>query len=162
MKDKKCAIAAAVVLALIAQGCASSALNRKIDNEMAQETSIKTHADLRNETGQLIQTAPGLTAEQRSKLATLRDSTRAQLDTMWMQSLKLRSLLLKDLVSANYDVDEVELIKRRIRDLESKRLTVTFDAVEQANQILGHETYESRQRIMDAFFEGHRGGWDRD
>lgn len=153
-----------VVIALASagffQGCASAALNTKIDRELAQESAVKSRTDLRKEAGQLIQTTPGLTADQRSKLSSLRDTTRAQLDAMAGQSLKLRSVLLKTLVAANYNDDEVELIKQRIKDLEEKRLTVTFNAVEQANQILGHETEANRQRIMDEFFETRAGRWE--
>ena len=145
-------------LAIALQGCAHSALETRVDNEVAQESRIKTSSDLRAESAHLIQSAPNLTLDQRSKLTNLRAATEIQIDLARAQSLKLRSVLMKDLISTHYDADEVALIKQKMRDLENKRLSVTFNAVEEANTIMGHGLIENRTRMMDGFFEGHNGG----
>lgn len=145
----------AMTSAVTLQGCAHSAENKRVDNEVAQENSVKSRADLSTEAGQLIQNSPGLTAEQRSKLSALRDSTRAKIDEIASESLRLRSVLIKDLISTNYNANEVELIENRMKKAEDKRLSVTFNAVEQANTILGHDVTPNREQIMDDLFQGH-------
>lgn len=146
---------------LVFQGCAHSALDAKVDQEMAQETTVKTNADLRAESSQLLQTAPGLTSDQRARLVALRDATRSQLDSLWSQSLKLRAVLIKDLITAKYNEEEVDLIKDRMKKIEDQRLAVTFNAVEQANTILVHEpALPNHQELMNEFFfegSGHGG-----
>jgi hypothetical protein len=134
------------------QSCAHSNLDRKIDSEIAQESSIKTHADLRKEASQLIESAADLTDEQRKQLLALRDSMRTQLDALGVQSLKLRSILIKDLLATRYDEDEVELIEHRMKDVEEKSLSVTLKAIEEANKILGHQAVANRQ-LVERFWD---------
>jgi hypothetical protein len=134
----------------ILQGCAHSALEKHVDQEVTQESAVKNNADLRAEADQLIETAPGLSADQRARLSALRNTTRAQTDEMWAQSLKLRSVLIKDLITTNYNEDEVELIKQRIRNLEDKRLSLMFSAVERANTILGRQAM-ANPRLIDEY-----------
>lgn len=155
MKTKRSVFTIAVVAAIALQGCAHSSTEQKVDRKLSDETSIKTHSDLREETDNVLKSTPGLSDDQRVKLAALRDSTRTRLDALYAQSLKLRSVLIKDLITTNYNEDEVELIKSRIKTVEDKRLSLIFDAVEQANLILGHLVLTNRQVIMDGFFEGH-------
>jgi PBP1b-binding outer membrane lipoprotein LpoB len=138
--------------ALALQGCAHSAAERHVDQEVAQETAVKSRSDIGAEAGALIQTAPGLSDDQRARLSAVRASTHAQLDELGAQSLKLRALLVKDLISTDYNEDEVELIKKRIKKLENKRLSVIFGAVEQTNSILGREAAANR-RMMDEIFQ---------
>ena len=141
------------VLAL--QGCAHSALEKQVDDKVAQENTVKNHAELQTQANQMIDSSTSLTAEQKSKLSALRTSTRSQTDQMWEQSLKLRSLLVKDLISSSYNEDEAELIKERIKTLEDQRLTVLFGAVDQANKILGHQAAQNQYIVHGFFYEGH-------
>ena len=50
---------------------------------------------------------------------------------------------MKDLISTHYDMDEVNLIKARLSDLEDRRLTVIFDAIAKANTIMGRQSRDS-------------------
>jgi hypothetical protein len=152
-KPKWILLALTSTAALHLQGCAQTPLDKRVDREVAQENTINTQADLKSEASRIIQTTPGLTDEQRIKLGALRKTTRAQTDALWTQSVKLRSVLMKDLITTNYNENEVELIKKKIKDLEDKRLSVTFNAVEQANTILGHNILKNQEPIMDTFFD---------
>lgn len=148
------AMASTLALPLTLQGCAQTAVQKRVDTEVAQENTVNTRSELRAEADQTIKTAPGLTDEQRTRLLALRTATSAQSDELRLQSLKLRSVLIKDLITTNYDQDEVALIKKRMRDVEDQRLSLVFKAVEDANVILGHD-YANRENIMDVYFEGH-------
>ena len=128
-----------LVGAVALQGCAHSAQEKRLDAKVSQETEVNSKADLQAEASDLIESAPTLSADQRSRLRELRDSTRARLDDLSSNSLKLRAVLIKDLISTQYDEREVELIKSKIRKLENERINTIFGSVEKANKILGHE-----------------------
>lgn len=135
-------------------GCAHARLEKQIDEKMAQESSIKTHADLLAEGTDMIRSASGLTEEQRQKLTRLKADTESQLDPLREQSLKLRALLVQDLLATPYNEDEVELIKNRLSAIEDRRLDVMFSAVTNANQILGRQA-QPNHTIVEGFIEGH-------
>lgn len=143
-----------VAATLAIQGCAHGQLEKRIDEKVAQETQVKTRADVSEEAKESIERASGLTQDQRSQLLSLRESTHAQMDRLINQSLRLRAVLVKDLISTAYDEDEVQLIKRKIRDVEKQRVSEIFDATDQANRILGREAVNNR-KVLDEMFEPH-------
>lgn len=147
----------ASVLAMGAFSCSHGALDQKIDQEVAQETSVKTRSDLIQEASSVLDNASDLSAEQRDQLKALRSSVTGKMDQLYSQNLKLRSVLIKDLVAKDYNEDEVELIKARIKYNEDKRLTLIFEAVEKAKGILGHALLANRH-IVEEFMEGGREG----
>ena len=142
---------------LLLQSCSHGGLNQQLDHKLAEEGAITTRADLNTETGQLIESAPGLTLDQKTKLSALKTLTQNRVDSIHSQSLKLQSVLIKDLVSTHYDEDEVSLIQSRMKSLEEQRLTLLFDAVKQANTLLDRESLLNRA-LIGQFFEGHTHG----
>lgn len=139
------------------QGCASAALDKRVDEKLAGETAIQNRTELSADATRRIDSASGLSAEQRAQLTELRKSTSAEIAALGSQSLKLRALLVRDLITTNYDEDEVALIKQRIKTVEDKRVSLIFDAVEKANSILGRQA-KSNADLMGEFFEEPRGG----
>ncbi|MBI3556267.1 MAG: hypothetical protein HY074_08385 [Deltaproteobacteria bacterium] len=156
MRNEKIATVLLVGSVFVFQGCAHGGLDKRLDAKLSGENTVKARADLQAEAGQLIEAAPGLSADQRSNLTALRETVRTQTDAIRERSLKLRSVLIKDLMSASYDEDEVELVKERIKNLEDQRLSALFNAVERANAILGRQA-SANQQIVHDFFEhaGH-------
>lgn len=134
---------------LFVAGCAHS--DRKLDDKVSQESAVQRREDLHSETKQEFKSAR-LTPEQRAKLSELRKSVRAQEKDIWQNTLKLRAVLVKDLLSEKYNPVEVKQIKRRMWDLENKRLTLIYRAIDDANKVLGHFTAEDHSMI-DEFFE---------
>ena len=137
---------------LLLQGCGHGALEKRLDAKIEAESQIKTRADVTREARDSILGVPGLSQNQRSALLELREATRAQMDSFTVQSLRLRSVLVKDLISTAYDENEVQLIKNRIRDLEDKRVSAIFDGVDEANRILGRKNWKN-WRAMEDFLE---------
>lgn len=145
---------AALSFMILIQGCAHTQFDRHIDDQLAQERDVKTRADLHLEGATAIQTASGLDDVQRQKLTDLRIKTVEQLDPLWERSLKLREVLVRDLISTPYDEDEVELIKVRLKKISDQRLTIMFDAVKQANLILGRQA-KKNEEMIDVLFDSH-------
>jgi hypothetical protein len=68
------------------------------------------------------------------------------------RSLKLRSILYKDLAAAKFNRKEVDLIKSRIKEVEKKKIGTLLDAVEKANLILGNEALQNEKNLNDFYF----------
>jgi len=134
-------------------GCSHAELRQRVDAKVAQEASVNTRSELHAETLQLIKTAPGVSDAQKAELLRISKTAQTQSDQLVENSRKLRSVLIQDMVSPKYDEDEVELIKDRLRDLEDKRVSVLFDAVEQANLVLGHDAHNHSQ-LVRSFVSG--------
>lgn len=138
-------------------GCSHAVLDQRINEKVAREPAINTRSELNAEVEKLIESTPGLSKEQKAGLLGLSTSTREQVNQILAASLKLRSVLVNDMIAKDYDEDEVEMIKDRLRDLEDKRVSVLFDAVDQANTILGRDA-RLHPEIVHAFVDGHRVG----
>ena len=129
-------------------GCGHAAIEREIDQKVLQENEIKTRSDLYAEADLMIKNSSDLSAEQKPQLLALRDSTRKALEENWVTSLKLKSVLIKDLVVTDYNENEVELIKTKIRKLTQKRLSIIFQAADKTTEILGRQA-QSHGQIME-------------
>ena len=70
--------------------------------------------------------------------------------------MKLRALLIQDTLASADNSDEVALVKERLKNIENKRLSFVFDAVEQANSILGRQAPEN-QNLMYEMLDIHAG-----
>jgi ABC-type branched-subunit amino acid transport system ATPase component len=146
---------ALVVLSALGSGCAHNAVEKSVDQKLTTEEP-KNRAALAEEAKRSIETAPGLTDEQRKKLTELRASVRTELDSLAGQSAKLRSLLIQDVLASQENPDEVKVVKKRLKSVENKRLAVIFDAVDKANSILGREA-RANAGLFDDFTGAHDG-----
>ena len=136
------------------QACSHAEVDKKIDQKLSEESNVKTRSDLRGEAAKAIQADASLTDEQKARLNALRDSVRTQDEALRTQSLQLRAVLIKNLLSNDYSEKESAQLKDRIRKIEEKRVNITFDGVDKANKILGHKDITAHREIMNNFFEG--------
>jgi hypothetical protein len=123
----------------------------RLDRKMATEPVAKSGRELREQADRLIRMSPALSARQRSELLELRTATSAELDRIANESLRLRAVLVKD-VLARGSRKEMGLIETRLKSLEQDRLSTLFGAVHQANTMLGR--WASRnERLESAVFD---------
>ena len=141
-------------LGLSLAGCAHQNLNQKIDRKMDAEPGTLTMADLGREAQESIQSDKTLNASQKSALMDLVVTSRGKSDALRIQSLKLRAVLIKDVMSPDYDQQEVDQVKRRIKDIEDQRLTNTFESLDRANTIMGRPSAEN-ERILRSVYQLH-------
>jgi hypothetical protein len=123
--------------------CATGHVETQLDDKVAHENTVKSRADLRLESDRLIATAPGLKTEQRTQLMALRDSTRRKSNLLRAESLRLRAVLIQDLMAPDFSAAEVALVKKKLTDVEHERLQVFFSSIHGINTVLGR--FESRQ-----------------
>ena len=136
-------------MGLFIAGCAQKAVENNLSAKMAEEPNVSGALELQLDAGFLIEKS-NLTSEQKKKLRTLQASTVKQQAQLREESLKLRSILIKDTLSSNYNKSEVLMIQNRIEKVEHRRVALTFETLDKANGILGRETHaEENVRLLD-------------
>lgn len=153
MKNKYSIVLGLMVGVSLLQGCSHN-VAKVLDEKLAQEQEVPNQAALRVESGQAIEKTPGLTTEQRTKLISLREKLRAEMSKLQEESLKLRGILIKDVISPTYDDAEVTLIKQRLESVEKQRLAAIFQTIDKANDILGRPTADHARIMHDLFTAG--------
>lgn len=131
--------------------CASQA-EKNVDQKLTQVTPAASPQAIQSSVADSIESTPGLTVEQKSKLRSLSTSTRSQIGEIRNESMKVQSLLLHEVFSEKSKASEIRVLKRKMKDLENKRLAVIFKSVDEARAILGKSSTESSQRIIHEFF----------
>jgi Spy/CpxP family protein refolding chaperone len=141
--------------ALALGGCAIGRAERRLDQDLAQAPSPATPAQVRQEVDRAIAEAPNLTDPQRAQLRALRGRSCETLDNLQRQRLALEAALIKELVAPSFDAKEAAAVERRMRDLDSARLSLLFDAVAKANAILGREA-SRHEKLIQALMRENR------
>ena len=142
-------LAAVLFLAAGYIGCSGKSLDTQLTENLATTPSVQNSAELASRTNDLIDQSQ-ISESQKIKLKKLGESTSQQLHLSYENSLKLRSLLIKEVLSKKYSRDEVHLLQRKIKKNEDKRLALMFDTIDKVNGILGRETHsEEAQRMID-------------
>ena len=139
-------------------GCASARMNRNLDAKLASESVSLRRVDLDAQASQLIDGMSALSLEKRASLIALKESVRSELDRDTEHSLQLRSVLMKDVISLADNTEEVEVIKQRLRKVENARLTTLFNAIDQANAVLGKQRDAAGDFFNDFLFHDFASG----
>lgn len=132
--------------------CASKT-EKKIDQELISKPRIQNRDELRDLATTQIETSPNLNAEQKSKLIQLRNETRVSLDQKVQESLQLRRLLIQEVLGPQYDSQKISVIKSKLQKTEKSRINILFQAVDQANTILGRDQ-ELRRQYFENLLDG--------
>lgn len=123
-------------------------LNDKLAHEVTPRDQGELHQNAKHE----IETAPGLSDDQRSKLLAVRESYEKETGKIREELLRLKAVLMKDVITTDYNQAEVDLIEGRINRLERKRVTALFRAVKDANRVLGHQV-EKNPSILKIYID---------
>ena len=141
-----------LLLGFLLVSCAQKAVEKQIDQKLAQEVSVKSDDDLRKESDRLIAES-NLKPEQKTQLAEVRKNWMDKSLAMRDESLQIRSLLLKDLLNPTYNQKEVLALQKRLKKNEQKRISLLLESINKTNKILGHgpSPDERRKAIGDTF-----------
>ena len=141
---------------LVAPGCSHSKVNQDIDSKLKNEPDFTKREEVSESARETIEDATNLTAPQKQSLLALHQRVRTEASELRHESLKLRALLVSELISPTYREDEVRQIKKRIENLDHRQLSLVFKAVDDADKILGHHLPEN-ERVMRLFDEAPHG-----
>ena len=142
-----------IALSILAGGCASQT-QKQVDQDLAKTPAIASPQELHDQTTAKINEDPRLTEDQRAKLKAVQAKFVEQAAVAREESLKLRSLLVDQLLAKSYKPREVSAIKGRIHAAEERRLEATFKAADEVSKILGHNESQvqddiQRRRMME-------------
>jgi hypothetical protein len=124
-----------LVLALV--GCSSAQENRALDQKVSQQGDVTSSADLTHKLKSLDRHTPGLTPDKQAKLQSIQQRTRAKLDANREESLKVRALLIQDVLAAKPNQKEINAAKSRLKQLSKDRIDAIFTAADDTNEALG-------------------------
>lgn len=154
MKQITIAMMTTLLGLFVAAGCTSKVTQQNLNEKVSAESKVNTPSELHAEVKDAIQEANNLSPEQKLQLTVLRDQTRAKMESYHRESLQLESILAKDVVSPQYNISEVKLIKKRMRKLESQRLNLIFDSVDKANLIMGRRALNNEEVLHTIYRNG--------
>lgn len=137
---------------LILNGCATDQADRNLDEKLSQQRVTQTVQEIREQAIERIAKSGTINSEEKEKLTALREEIASQDAELREKSLKLRSILVKDVLSQNYDSDEVALVQERLKSVEHERLSILLAAVRQTNVILGRWASKN-QRESEQFYD---------
>jgi hypothetical protein len=130
-------LALPLALAALSQGCASSAQNKALDQKVAEQQDVTSNRSLEKKQNELLSHVSNLNEGQRAKLAALRDSSHNKLAAIQAESVKVRAVLIRELLAEKPSSKEVSAAKKRLKKLSDDRLDTIFDAANQTNEIIG-------------------------
>jgi hypothetical protein len=130
------------------QACASMDMNKQLNEKISKESSIKSRKDLDAKATGLMANAPGLSGQQRQRMNAIKAQLNSKLKDLNEESLKLRSLLLQDVIASGDRTQEVNAVKNRLRANSTARIDAIFNAVDQANDVLGRNELISEAMDM--------------
>lgn len=141
-------------------GCATSALEKQVDKEAAAEPPRAMHGELAGKGMDAFRNSPALTETQRRKLSDLH--ARMMNDTFRIQEeiSRLKGVLFDTIVTTPYNAAKAETIKDKLIKLNDKRMTNMFDALTEAEKILGYVSPAERRRQLLGEFMNERFMYD--
>jgi len=127
-------------------GCAHSPLDHSLNGKLSEEVEVSDYAQMKNESRVIIEKAP-ITDEQKNRLLTLKLETAKKMDQFDKDLLKLKGVLLRNIVSEKYAPKEVVAIEKKIESLSKEKLATFFGALEMASKILGKST--AKEKVLE-------------
>ncbi len=149
---KRSKIVSMTAICSLAVGCAhTSKVEQRLNDKLAANTSSNVNT-LNTQSANLVENLVGVTEVQKSQLRDLHSSTHNKINAINDQAVRLRALLIEDVVAPQYNEVEAELIKTRLSQLEDKKIGVIFEAIDKTNLILGREAARN-QKFLSGLFE---------
>jgi hypothetical protein len=136
-------------------GCSHKAVEEKLNEKMSVQPAVSGTPALQADAVFLIENSQ-LTSLQKEKLTRLQEVSGKQLESYRDQSLRLRAILIQDVLSAHYNRSEVKLIQSKIKKVEYKRVALIFRTIDIANGIMGRDTNaEENAQLLNRMMLGH-------
>jgi hypothetical protein len=142
MDPHKISLTLLALVALWVAGCASTQIDQPLEQKIAQVSST----DVAGETAKALRNTTTLNTDQRDELEMITVRTRKNLALIDEQASKLQVVLIQDLFSPQCDMDEVDMIKARLKDLAERRLHIIYKMIDQENDVMGRPSEESSNR----------------
>lgn len=139
------------LLMSLAVGCASNKAARQEVQEKVSQEKTTGGRDFFHNVLEIINTSETLNADQKQKLRILVTDIGQKNKALFEESFKLRSVLLKELVSGKVHQKEVRILKKKIKKTEGERISNIFSGIDKISAIVSNDP--GREKIMQEFLQ---------
>jgi hypothetical protein len=117
-------------------GCSSDAKREKhIRQGLSQEENVVDANTLRIDINKTINESKTLTDQQKVQLQAILEEAKVKMASLIQDSSRLKAVLVKEILSGKVDTEELRIIKKRIRSLDSKKTKFSFEAIDKIAKI---------------------------
>ncbi len=135
-----------IFILAMAMSCSSKQVTQqKIDEKVAQE-SVTDGRSLFFNIQEVIQNSKTLNDQQKKQLNGILTDISQKNKKLMSESFKLRSVLIKELISGQVDRKQVKMLKKNIRKLENERQKNSLSAIDQISSVVSKDP--EREKIM--------------
>lgn len=139
------------LLALASCSTTGSKEDRELNAKVKSQQSADSPQEIAARAAEAFSAAPGLSADQKMKLHSI--YTRVYVESMQIRREigQSKSLLFMYLANPDYKASEMNRLKKKIMNLDQKRLNIMFEAFDDVQKIVGRgvETDKIYQHFLD-------------
>ena len=139
------------VLFLLGCNSATKKQEAEINRQVSEEQPANTTEKIAEIASQAFSKAEGLTDFQRQKLMLIYARTYADAINIRTEIGKSKALLFKKAADVNYKSNEIEILKKKIVDLDQQRLKIMFKALSEVQDVVGYG--KDREQIYKHFYD---------
>lgn len=133
-----------LILLIVTTACATQSTEQKINEKVAQHSDVKTIANVEDEFERDLINS-NLSEGEKVKIKELKERVLKRNRILSEEENQLRSVLLEDLISKKASDKEVTKIKRRLFKTHQAKLENQFNALDEAQEILGKKTMSQKR-----------------
>lgn len=123
---------------------------KNVEKSIQTEAPATQKGELATRGAVTFMNAPGLTDAQKSKLMDIHAKTYTESQKIGNELTQAKSALFKTLVSPKSTKKEIYILKRKIVDLDKKRLETMFKAIEEVEKVFGKN--EQTESVYKEFY----------
>lgn len=129
-----------ILSGLVLGACSTEPKKTELDQQVKAQPATVTPEQIAQRAAESFSNAPGLSVEQKAKLADIYTKTYGESLAIRAEIGQSKSLLFKLIASKNYKSAEVNTLKKKITTLDEKRLSLMFKSMEEVQKIVGYGT----------------------
>lgn len=138
------------MISLLVLFALTSCASHKLEHDLsvkAKESNVNDGKALGQTINELINSSNTLTDQQKKDLENIMTANKQKADELTEKSFQYRSVLIKSLLSGNFNAKEVSILKKKIKTIEDQKLKNTFDTVEKITNIVAK--HEQNEKFVD-------------
>lgn len=140
-----------VLLMSLLVGCASNKAARQEVKEKVSQEQVSGGKEFATKIRSVINSSETLNQDQKQKLHDLLSEVGQKNKALFKESFKLRSVLIQELISGKANSKQVKILKKKIKKMESERLSNGFAAMDKVSDIVSNDP--QRDKIMQEFLQ---------
>ncbi len=136
--NKNIVLVAAVVATLTTTACGTTAKeDAEMNKQVQAEKPVESPEAMVDRAAQAFSNIEGLAPEKKTKLSEIYTRTFTESMSIRKEIGQSKSLLFKTLAKTDYKNSEVKTLKKKIVNLDQKRLNLMFKALEDVQTVVG-------------------------